>query len=282
METTVITTSDGTKLTCKVTGVGNPLILIPGWSQSAAEFGRQIDDLSAVATIYQLDMRGHGESEKPDHGYRISRLACDLNDFISGLKLENVDLLGHSMGCSVIWSYLDLFGPANIRKLVLVDQAPSTTAMPGWSSEDNLKYGTLFPAYDALAEFYGAVKSTEDVAGTKELLRGMFTDSISEEDLSWIAKENLALPRVHAANLLYNHCLLDWRDVIKRITLPTFVIGAEKSIFSAESQRWIASVIPGATVSIFPESEKGSHFMFFENPKRFNAEVKAFLETSQP
>ena len=60
------------------------------------------------------------------------------------------------------------------------------------------------------------------------------------------------------------------------------MIGAEKSILSAESQQWIASVIPGATVSIFPESEKGSHFMLFENPKRFNAEVRSFLESSEP
>lgn len=282
MEKTVITTNDGIKLTCKITGVGNPLILLPGWSQSAAEFSRQIDDLSDVATIYQLDMRGHGDSEKPDHGYRISRLACDLKDVIAKQKLENVDLLGHSMGCSVIWNYLDLFGPEKIRKLVLVDQAPCATSMPGWSSADNIQFGTLFPEYDALAEFCGAIKSTRDVAGLKELLRGMFTASISEEDLSWIAKENLALPRDHAANLLYNHCLLDWRDVIKRITLPTFVIGAEKSIFSAESQLWIASVVPGAKVSIFPESEGGAHFMFFENPERFNTEVKAFLELPLP
>ena len=86
----------------------------------------------------------------------------------------------------------------------------------------------------------------------KELLRAMFTAAISEEDLSWIAGENLALPRVHAADLHYNSALLDWRDTIQRITLPTFVIGAEKSIFSAESQRWIADVIPGAELSIFP------------------------------
>jgi len=277
-----IITRDGITLRYTRTGSGHPLILVPGWSQSAAEFGRQIDDLSSVATIYQLDMRGHGKSDKPNHGYRISRLAADLYDTITGLGLDSVDVLGHSMGCSVIWSYLDLFGPVHLRKLVLVDQAPTATSKPGWSSEDNLRYGVLFPTYQALAEFCGAVKATSDVAGTKELLRGMFTKAVSEKDLAWIADENLALPRTHAVDLLFNHSLLDWRDQIQRITLPTFVVGAEKSIFSAESQRWIASVVPGAEVSIFAEAEGGSHFMFFENPKRFNAEVKAFLTRTSP
>ncbi len=277
MEKRSIITRDGITLRYTRIGSGHPLILIPGWSQSAAEFGRQLDDLSSVATIYQLDMRGHGKSDKPAHGYRISRFAADLYDTIVGLDLESVDVLGHSMGCSIIWSYLDLFGPVRLRKLVLVDQAPTVTSMPGWTADDNLRYGVLFPTYQALADFCGAVKTTSDVAGTKELLRGMFTKDVSEEDLAWIAAENLALPRDHATDLLYNHSLLDWRDVIRRITLPTFVIGAEKSIFSAESQRWIASVVPGAKISIFPEAEGGSHFMFFQNSKRFNAEVKAFL-----
>jgi pimeloyl-ACP methyl ester carboxylesterase len=277
MEKGSIITRDGTALRFTRTGDGHPLILIPGWSQSAAEFGRQIDDLSSVATVYQLDMRGHGRSDKPPHGYRISGFAADLHDAIVGLGLKSVDVLGHSMGCSVIWSYLDLFGPRFLRKLVLVDQAPTATSRTGWSSEENSRYGVLFPTYQALTEFCASVHKTSDVAGTKELLRGMFTQAVDEKDLAWIAEENLALPRSHAVDLLYNHCLLDWRDLIQRITLPTFVVGAEKSIFSAESQRWIASVVPGAELSIFTEAEGGSHFMFFENPKRFNAEVKAFI-----
>ena len=87
MEKGSIVTRDGVALRFTRTGSGHPLILIPGWSQSAAEFGRQIEDLSAVATVYQLDMRGHGLSDKPTHGYRVSTLAADLYDVIIGLGL---------------------------------------------------------------------------------------------------------------------------------------------------------------------------------------------------
>ena len=88
----------------------------------------------------------------------------------------------------------------------------------------------------------------------------------------------MKLPRRHAADLLWDHCLLDWRDVIRTIRLPTLVVGARESIFSAESQEWIAAQIPGAEVVIFEADEGGSHFMCHENPTKFNALVDAFLD----
>lgn len=272
-----ITTRDGVKLAYTKTGSGHPLILVPGWSQSAAEWGRQIEALSKVATCYAVDMRGHGLSDKPDHGYRISTLAADLADFIAALGLKNVDLMGHSMGCSIIWAYIDQYGQGNIRKLVLVDEAPAVVGRPDWTPEQSLEAGVFLPNYEALYGFCGAVVATTEAVANKEILRGMFTDRIPEDDLLWVSKENLALPRPHAATLLHDHCLNDWRDVIRTIRKPTLVVGGEKSFFSTASQRWIAAQIPGAEVSIFPGDEGGSHFMFFENPTRFNAEVSAFL-----
>ena len=91
-------------------GAGKPLVMLPGWSQSAAEFKYQVGPLAKNRHVIALDMRGHGESDKPKSGYRISRLAADLREVLIALDLHDVDLLGHSMGCSVSWCYLDLFG----------------------------------------------------------------------------------------------------------------------------------------------------------------------------
>ncbi|MCY7284603.1 MAG: alpha/beta hydrolase [Cyanobacteria bacterium CAN_BIN43] len=74
-----------------------------------------------------VDLRGHGESEKVSFGYRIARLSKDVHELIVALQLEKPHLLGHSMGCSIIWSYLDLFGFDEIDRLVLVDQSPLGT-----------------------------------------------------------------------------------------------------------------------------------------------------------
>ncbi|MFM8745145.1 MAG: alpha/beta fold hydrolase [Aestuariivirga sp.] len=260
-------------------GSGQPLIMIPGWSQSAAEYGRNIDELAKTRRVIALDMRSHGESPNAEGGHRIQRLAKDLHETIDVLGLKDVDVLGHSMGSSIIWSYLDLFGTDRLRRLVIVDQAPMVAALPGWDEAAKKRYGCLLPDVQSVAGFADAVRATDSIDGTMAILKGMFTSALPESDLRWIATENLKMPRAAAADLLFDHCLNDWRDVIAATRLPTLVVGGRKSIFSPESQEWIAAVNPNATAAIFEESEGGGHFMFFENPRRFNAEVSAFLSS---
>jgi len=272
-----IKTSSGLTLSAIEAGDGALLIMIPGWSQSAAEFGRNIDELAKDRRVIALDMRSHGESPKSAGGHRIQRLAMDLSEVLDALELSSVDILGHSMGSSIIWSYLDLFGPKKLRKLVIVDQAPMVAALPAWSDAEKRQYGCLFPDVQAVASFCDRIRATSTVDGTMKILRGMFTSKVSDADLRWITEENLKMPRAAAADLQFDHSLSDWRDVIEMTRLPSLVIGGRKSIFSAESQEWIASVNPNAKVSIYEENEGGGHFMFFENPRRFNAEVSAFL-----
>jgi pimeloyl-ACP methyl ester carboxylesterase len=73
-----IKTSDGVQLHYLESGSGLPLVLVPGWSQTAAMFQRQLDGLAGDCRVLALDMRGHGESEKPEHGYRFFRFfSCD-------------------------------------------------------------------------------------------------------------------------------------------------------------------------------------------------------------
>lgn len=274
-----IALAGGAVLNVVEAGSGQPLIMIPGWSQSAAEFGRNIDELARDRRVIALDMRSHGESPNAPAGHRIQRLAKDLREVIEALGLDSVDVLGHSMGSSIIWSYLDLFGEDRLRRLVIVDQAPMVAALPGWDDATKKKYGCLLPDVQSVAGFCDAVRATDTVDGTMGILKGMFTAELPEADLRWIAGENLKMPRAAAADLLFDHCLNDWRDVIAATRLPSLVIGGRNSIFSPESQQWIASVNPNAASSIYEEHEGGGHFMFFENPRRFNAEVSAFLSS---
>ena len=274
-----ITLSDGAVLNAIEAGSGQTLIMIPGWSQSAAEYNRNIDELAKDRRVIALDMRSHGESSNAVKGHRIQRLAKDLREVLEALDLKSADVLGHSMGSSIIWSYLDLYGEDRLRRLVIVDQAPMVAALPGWDDATKQKYGCLLPDVQSVAGFCDVVRATETVDGTMGILKGMFTSSIPEADLRWIASENLKMPRAAAADLLFDHCLNDWRDVIMATRLPSLVVGGRKSIFSAESQEWIAAVNPNAKASIYEENEGGGHFMFFENPRRFNAEVSAFLSS---
>jgi pimeloyl-ACP methyl ester carboxylesterase len=101
----VFVTSDGVRLSYLRQGSGRPLILLHGWSQCVEGFKHQIGPLSAQYDVIAVDQRSHGESQKVSYGLKISRLAKDLHELLIGLDLNEVALLGHSMGSSVIWCY---------------------------------------------------------------------------------------------------------------------------------------------------------------------------------
>ena len=260
-------------------GSGNPLIMIPGWSQSSEEWKGSAESLSAVRKVIALDMRGHGESEKLEYGYRVYRLAQDLHETINKLEFPTVDLMAHSMGCAVIWAYIDLYGQDHIGRLVLVDQAPCMFPRAEWTPEEVAQFGCLYSSADDVDELAASAMDCVDLNSTIDFVRGFFTSDFPEQSLPFIAEENLKFPRHLAAQLLRDTAFGDWRDVIKRIQRRTLVIGGEASIFTSDSHRWIASQIPDAQVEIFAANEGGSHFMFVENPDRFDSIVSSFLSS---
>jgi pimeloyl-ACP methyl ester carboxylesterase len=270
------TTSDGVSLHYLEAGAGKPILMIPGWSQTAEQFRHQLDGLSDRYRVIALDMRGHGESDKPAHGYRISRLAKDVRDVIEALDLQEVNILGHSMGCSVIWSYYDLYGPDRLAKLLLIDQMPMIAGNPAWSEEDRVNSGAIFTP-QSLYETINALAGPDGIETTRGFIGNMVTKSIPETDKEWIIERNLRMPRRHAATLLYNHATQDWRDLIPRLALPTLVVGGRTSLVPWRSQEWIAAQVPGARLEIFEEEEGGNHFMFIEGHEKFNAIVADFV-----
>jgi pimeloyl-ACP methyl ester carboxylesterase len=270
------TTSDGARIHYLEAGSGKPLVLIPGWSQTAAQFKHQLSGLSDRYRVIALDMRGHGESSKVDHGYRIHRLSKDVNEFLAANKLTGVTLGGHSMGCSVIWGYWELFGKDRLAKLLLIDQMPMITANPIWGEPEKTDAGAILDK-DSLYGVTNALAGADGIKTTEGFITGMFTKQYSRDELDWVIQQNLKLPRAYAARLLYDHATNDWRDVIPLIDVPTLVVGAKSSLVGWKSQMWIGSQIPGARVEIFEEEEGGNHFMFMENPAKFNQLVREFM-----
>ncbi len=272
-----VTTNDGVRLHYLETGSGPPLVLIPGWSQTAEEWKFQLDAFGRHYHVYAIDMRGHGKSEKPDHGYRIARFAADLHDFLLAKQIDSVVLDGHSMGCSVIWSYLEQYGPQHVKKLVLTDQMAAIVTNPAWSVEERKDAGSILDA-DKVLPLTNALAGPDGNKTSEAFLHSMFAKDYPQADFDWAVAQNLELPRKYAAELLYDHAFKDWRDVIRRIDLPTLVIGAKGSNVPWTSMVWIGSVIKGSRTEIFAEDEGGNHFMFLENPKKYNALVENFLE----
>jgi non-heme chloroperoxidase len=271
-----VTTSDGVNLYYLEAGSGKPILMIPGWSQTAEQFKYQLSGLSDRYRVIAVDMRGHGESDKPDFGYKISRLAKDTHDLIQALDLDEVNILGHSMGSSVIWNYYDMYGPERLSRLLLIDQMPMITSNPAWSEEERINSGAIFNP-QSLYETINALAGPDGVETTKGFIGNMLTKSAPQEEKDWIIERNLRMPRQHAATLLYNHSTQDWRDLIPRLELPTLVVGGRVSTVPWQSQAWIAEQIPGARLEIFEEEEGGNHFMFIEGHEKFNDIIADFV-----
>jgi non-heme chloroperoxidase len=278
MERRKFVTSDGAALSYGSIGTGPPLVMVHGWSQTADQFRYQFDAFAAHAQVLTYDQRGHGDSERPAHGYRIHRLAMDLRELLESLDVRDAILLGHSMGCSVIWAYLELFGDSRLAKLILVDEPPCLTINPAWGNQEIAETGALFKA-EALVDLCNSL-ADEGATGavSDSLMTSMLTPGCPAELRGWMMECNRKMPRPLAAALMRQHAPIDWRDIIQRIRLPSLVVGAEASLAAASSIRWIAKQIPGAILEIFGADEGGSHFMFAENPKKFNRIVLDFLE----
>jgi len=270
------TTNDGVRIHYMEAGSGKLLVMIPGWSQTAAQFKHQLDGLSDRYRVIALDMRGHGESSKPDHGYRIHRLSKDVYEFLAANNLTDVTLAGHSMGCSVIWGYWELFGTERLAKLILIDQMPMITANPIWSEQEKIDAGAILDK-DSLYGVTNSLAGPDGVKTTYDFIGNMFTKQYSRDEVNWVVQQNLKLPRAYAARLLYDHATNDWRDVLPHLDIPTLIVGGKSSLVGWRSQVWMGTQIPGSRVVIFEDAEGGNHFMFMENPEKFNRIVKEFM-----
>jgi non-heme chloroperoxidase len=269
-------TSDGVQLSYIRQGSGRPIVLIHGWSQCAEEFKHQIGPLSSRYDVIAVDQRSHGESQKVSYGLRISRLCKDLYELLTELDLNNVAVLGHSMGSCVIWCYLDLFGPERLSKVILVDQSPFLMTDPHWTRqevEDSGAVDTPQKVFDTIA----ALRGREAEQLTRQMVDGMVTRNVTSEARQWMVRCNLKMPRPLAGTLLYNLCHTDWRDLVPRIKLPTLIISGRASGIPWKSQEWIHRQIKGSQFEVFEEAEGGQHFMFIENPEKFNRLVMEYL-----
>jgi len=86
-------------------GSGTPVVLLHGLASTCHIWDLVAPILSNDFAVVALDQRGHGESDKPDHGYDFTSVSADLHGFIEGLNLEKPVIAGHSWGGDVALSY---------------------------------------------------------------------------------------------------------------------------------------------------------------------------------
>lgn len=263
-----VTTNDGTELHYEDRGSGRPLVLLHGWTFSGRFFDRNVEALAGSARVVTVDQRGHGDSAKPEHGYRVARLARDLFDVLGSLDLREATVLGWSLGCPVIWQYLELFGTHRVSRAVFVEQTPRQYIGVDWPYHHAQSFDDA-----ALAAMQVQVAADPAGADRQQLQTIMRTEPTDAERELFLAEMAKCPPRVRNA-VMADHTRHDWRDLLPTIDLLTLVcVARQDQVFDWRGPAWVGEHVPGARTEFF---EQSSHALMLDEADRFNEVVAGF------
>lgn len=115
---------DGTQLSYRTTGDGDPVVCIPGGPTDSVYLG-DLGGLSAFHRLIVLDLRGTGRSAIPQDttSYRCDRLVDDVEALREHLGLPRINLLAHSAGTNIATQYAAR-RPERVGKLALIGPSP--------------------------------------------------------------------------------------------------------------------------------------------------------------
>ncbi|MBV9601776.1 MAG: alpha/beta hydrolase [Chloroflexi bacterium] len=119
---------DGVALAFDDAGSGAPpILLVHGWPHDHTYLAPQFAHFSERHRVVSVDLRGHGDSDKPEQTYSIQGFADNLAWQIYELGLHRRVVVGHSMGAAAV---LDLAGRCGDRTSAGVLLDPSTFIRP--------------------------------------------------------------------------------------------------------------------------------------------------------
>jgi non-heme chloroperoxidase len=261
-----LTTSDGVGLHYTDDGQGGALVFMAGWAMDGSWWRHQ-RSLASSFRLVVLDPRSQGESEKVVRGLRMGRGAQDLHELLDLLKLDDVTLIAWSRSTSVALAYWEIFGAHRISRLVLIGNTPSMSKRPDWDWGFNMD-PTAFQEL-ILADHEGVVRGVID-----QLLKDPPPPEVAEE----MVRVTMRTPALAGARMLDDHGIIDWRDMLETVTIPTLIcVGRHDRQAPVEAAEYVAAAIPDARLVIFEES---AHAPFYEEPGRFNEELLRFLAES--
>jgi non-heme chloroperoxidase len=269
-------TNDGVTLRYSTLGAGRPVVFVHGWQGSSVQWRPAASELNGCLRVL-YDQRGHGESDDSAFGWSVHRLAADLRELLAELELSGVTLVGHSMGCAVIWAYLELFGTAGLDFLVFVDQSPVMLYGPSWGGQEAFKAGAMFTEEQLSAVTGGLRDPCHRADVVRQVVATMVDEGFPAEELERTVEMNLRVDGEYAAALLTDHAVHDWRRQIASIELPTLVVAGAASTVPWQGSLWTAEHIPGSSFELV---EDAPHLLMVKTPRLFAHLLSKFLANS--
>ncbi|NIF22113.1 alpha/beta fold hydrolase [Candidatus Pantoea multigeneris] len=267
-----IKTQDGTQIYYKDWGKGQPVLFSHGWPLDADMWDSQLNFLAENGyRVIAFDRRGFGRSEQPWEGYNYDTFASDINDLITALDLNDVTLVGFSMGGGDVSRYIGTYGTARVKALALLG---AVTPIFGKTADhpegvdmsvfDGIKAGLRKDRAQFIKDFATPFYGTN--AG-QTVSEGALTQTLN---IALLASLKGTLDCVTA------FAETDFRPDMAKVDVPTLIIhGSNDQIVPFEATGKLAhALIKGSELKIY---ENGPHGFALTHADELNADLLAFL-----
>jgi len=255
-----IKTSDGIRIHYVEAGQGRAIVFIPGWMMPEWIWEKQIDELSKKYRVIAVDPRSQGESDKPTYGHLPETRARDYKELVDQLGLKQPVLVGWSMGCGELLSYVEQFGEDGIGGLVLVDglipakQNPAiVSVLADWTNQlqqDRQKEADVF-------------------------VRSMFKKPEPEDYIQKVKRATMAVPTDTAVALISNMvAVTDFSNAFARIKRP--MLFAYEPAMQPNAEFLKSKLGDQVRLERF---DGDGHALFVDDPVRFNRVAEQFVQS---
>lgn len=260
------------KLFFECTGCGSPIVFIHGWKAISDIYIEPVSEIGKYYRCIRYDQCGHGRSQVPDFEPDMRTLADDLNALLDEMDLNDVTLVGHSMGGLTILEYIKKYGTGRIRQIIVVDIPPKLINDEDWH------YGA------------GAGSYTRDDFETElSLMRTNFSEYLTlryagktdgwaemtpaEKD-AFKQKKMIGFDSSVLTSLYEALTEADYRDVLPSVDVPMAVFyGSNSEYCMPEAAQFYSTTAKNVKIVEFPNA---THELITEYPGRFTDEVMQF------
>lgn len=257
--------ANGLSLAYDDRGAGIPVLFIHGYPLNRQIWQPQLAGLADVARVLALDLPGHGESQAAPGPYGMDRLADACNAFLDGVGLsEPVVVCGLSMGGYVAMAFYRQYGPRAAGLILAATRAGADTE-EGRSGRDK--------SVQLVRE-----KGPQAIAG--QMLPKMLSPNAYREKPGLVEQVRRIMegisPEAIEADLVGMRDRPDSYQTLAEASVPLLIIhGADDQIMPVDVAKEMQAANRGAALEIIPEA---GHLLNLEQPERFNAAVRSFLE----
>jgi pimeloyl-ACP methyl ester carboxylesterase len=234
----------------------SPIVFLHGFADSWRSFTGVVEALGPERRAIAFDLRGHGDSDKPDGGYSIPDFTQDLLLFMNALGLDRADLVGHSLGSFIAQSFA-AHHPRRVERLVLIASAPSAAGNA------------------AILEIKHLIDAIQDPLD-RDFVRDFqaTANPVPTDFMDMIISESMKVPARVWHAVFSGLIEADQRPILHAVTAPTLMMwGNQDMIFTRRDQEALLSQIPGSRLKEFD----AGHALHWEKPKEAAAAVEAFL-----